>query len=198
MREHAFTQSPHDAMGVMWCGGGGFGDPLKRDVHRIAEDLENGNVSIAVVETVHGAVVDAQTLVIDPAATARKRAEICRSRLARLGGKAAHRRKGVTLFDAARSLAVKRDGQGVFFACADCGTELGGIEENYKLGCLSEHQPITTANPNILDPSIHVDNHVSFRSFYCPGCGTLMDSEVVVDNRPPTHDIQPVVTRSTP
>lgn len=198
MREHAFTQSPHDAMGVMWCGGGGFGDPLKRDVQRIAEDLENGNISVAVAQTVHGAVVDGKTLAVDAAATTRKRAEICRARLTRLGGKAARRRDGVTLFDAARSLAVKRDGQGAFFACVDCGAELGGIGDNYKLGCLSEHQPITTANPNILEPSIHVDNRVTFRTFYCPGCGTLMDSEVVVDGRPPTHDIQPVVTTSTP
>ncbi|XSC47371.1 acetone carboxylase subunit gamma [Bradyrhizobium sp. RDT10] len=64
------------------------------------------------------------------------------------------------------------------------------MERNYKVGCLVESQPITAANPNILDPSIHVDNAVAFRSFYCPGCGSLMDSEVVVDDRPPTHDIQ--------
>jgi N-methylhydantoinase B len=193
MREPAFTQSQHDAMGVIWCGGGGFGDPLKRDVKKIAEDLENGNITVATAETVHGAVVDAKSMTIDAEATERRRAGIRKDRLARLGGKAASRREGKQVFEATRSVSVRRDARDAFFACTDCGTELGGIGENYKLGCLFEHRPITVANPNILEPSIHVDTQVTFRSFYCPGCGTLMDSEVVVDDRPPTHDVNPQV-----
>ncbi|XSC47372.1 hydantoinase B/oxoprolinase family protein [Bradyrhizobium sp. RDT10] len=109
MRERAFMQTKRDAMGVMWCGGGGFGDPLKRSCAYIAEDLANGNISVAVAESVHGAVVDHKTLMVDPRATARRREEIRAARLDRLGRRPAARREGSLLFEASPALAVRRD-----------------------------------------------------------------------------------------
>ncbi|RZU11405.1 N-methylhydantoinase B [Kribbella rubisoli] len=54
-------------------GGGGYGDPLKRDPGRVATDVRNGFVSVGAAEREYGVVVDSSTFEIDEAATARLR-----------------------------------------------------------------------------------------------------------------------------
>jgi N-methylhydantoinase B len=51
------------------AGGGGFGDPLERDPARVAKDVWNGKITAAFAEKWHGVIVDAQTGIIDLAAT---------------------------------------------------------------------------------------------------------------------------------
>ena len=50
-------------------GGGGYGDPLERDVEAVREDVINGYVSIGQARQDYGAVIDPRTLVIDVKAT---------------------------------------------------------------------------------------------------------------------------------
>jgi N-methylhydantoinase B len=44
------------------AGGGGYGNPLEREVGMIESDLRKGLVSIAAVEKYYGVVVDRETL----------------------------------------------------------------------------------------------------------------------------------------
>jgi hypothetical protein len=62
--------------------GGGFGDPLDRDISLIAQDLENGLTTRRSAEKVYG-VAFASDGSVDPAATADRRARCRRERLAR-------------------------------------------------------------------------------------------------------------------
>lgn len=187
-REDPFVQTRNDVFAITWCGGGGFGDPLKRDPILIEQDLEDGNISPTAAEDIFGAVLDRATLTLDRTATSAKRDAI---RKARLDGAtiAARQRKGTTLFQVTPALDVCRDAAGAFYACCDCGVHLGDLGTNHKLSCLISEKPVTASNPLIRDPAIHVDNHVAFREFYCPGCGALMDAEVVVDSAEPNFDI---------
>lgn len=190
LREPPFEQKQSDVMGVMWCGGGGFGDPLRRDPALIERDLEDGNVSAAAAERIYGAVVERATGKLNHDETERRRESLRRERLVRLGNnKAAAKREGRVVHELTPTLGLKMQGGGYFLGCLHCATELGSPEGNYKIHCLSESRPIQDANPNILDPAIHVDAVVTLREFFCPGCGTQMDAEVVVGERPPTHDI---------
>ncbi|PPR11469.1 MAG: Acetophenone carboxylase delta subunit [Alphaproteobacteria bacterium MarineAlpha11_Bin1] len=50
-------------------GGGGFGDPLKRDPHSVARDVWNAKISAAYAREHHKVVVDPSTGVIDKVAT---------------------------------------------------------------------------------------------------------------------------------
>lgn len=54
-------------------GGGGYGDPLERDLDSLQRDIDNGYVSVESAERDYGAVVDRKTLRIDREATAAKR-----------------------------------------------------------------------------------------------------------------------------
>ena len=190
-REQAFDQGRDDVFAVTWCGGGGFGDPLRREPARIQADLDNAAISAAAARSLYGAVVDEAHGLVDAAGTAKLREEIRLDRLHRLGSQvqSLRERPGQTEHALSPALALRRDDRGRFYACAQCGTELGAPPANYKLQCLHEDAPIASSNPLITDPAEHVDDAVTYRRFYCPGCGQLMDTEVVVAHRPPYHDI---------
>jgi N-methylhydantoinase B len=63
-----------DAFLIRGGGGGGYGDPLERAVKEVADDVRQGYVSIKAAAELYGVVVDPVTLVVDRAATERRRA----------------------------------------------------------------------------------------------------------------------------
>jgi N-methylhydantoinase B len=81
----AFPLEPDDVVVMESSGGGGFGDPLDRDLGSIAADLAEGYVTPAAAGADYG-VVFADGGAIDPAATAPRRAALRAARLrVRLG-----------------------------------------------------------------------------------------------------------------
>jgi len=79
------------------------------------------------------------------------------------------------------------------WSCNRCGRELGSAHENYKKACLlysrdprEIHMPIVegkfTFSP---DPQ-----WVRIVEFYCPGCGTQIETEYLPPGHPITHDIE--------
>ena len=71
------------------AGGGGFGNPLERDPHKVVEDIKDDYVSVAAARAQYGVVVKEidrrkQTYEVDTAATEKVRAEMHAAR--RLGG----------------------------------------------------------------------------------------------------------------
>ena len=71
--------APGDAFRLRSGGGGGYGSPLLRSVELVADDVKQGYVSVAAAADLYGVVVDPDTFEVDPAATARLRAEKQRS-----------------------------------------------------------------------------------------------------------------------
>jgi N-methylhydantoinase B len=51
------------------AGGGGWGDPLKRDPEAVARDVQNDKVSPEAARELYGVVLDAETFTVDQAAT---------------------------------------------------------------------------------------------------------------------------------
>ncbi len=58
------------------AGAGGYGDPLKRDIRAIADDLRNGKISRDYAVSRHGVVFADDGLTIDAAGTAARRVEV--------------------------------------------------------------------------------------------------------------------------
>jgi N-methylhydantoinase B len=63
-----------DLLSVEFAGGGGWGDPCRRDVARVRVDVARDYVSVASAQTDYGVVLDAD-LEVDGDATARLRRE---------------------------------------------------------------------------------------------------------------------------
>ena len=63
-----------DVVSVRTPGGGGYGDPLDRDPHKVADDLQDDRISAQAAEQVYGAVIRQGRL--DEAATERLRSRL--------------------------------------------------------------------------------------------------------------------------
>jgi N-methylhydantoinase B len=74
--------------------------------------------------------------------------------------------------------------------CCSCGEDICAAEENYKLHSLCERKSLTEAGPLVNDPAEYVNDEMEFRQFYCPGCATLFENEVIKADAEPVHDKQ--------
>lgn len=76
-----FHPKPGDVVTILTPGGGGYGDPLKRPIAQVRDDVVKGYVSRAAATRDYGVVVaDDDACTVDEAATARRRAEIATTR----------------------------------------------------------------------------------------------------------------------
>jgi len=78
--------------------------------------------------------------------------------------------------------------------CRKCGHSLISARKNYKEGCLVfPRDPATIYDPQIEGERYRFapDKSVSvFVEFYCPRCGTLIETEAMPPGHPPTYDIE--------
>lgn len=58
---------------TMDAAGGGYGDPLEREVDRVEEDVWEGYVSLEAAENSCGVIIDPETGLVDGKATEKKR-----------------------------------------------------------------------------------------------------------------------------
>lgn len=191
LRQQDFVQNPADVYAVLWSAAGGFGDPLDRDPARVAEDVENTDVSGAAAREIYGVAIGEDGKA-DAAATARLRDEIRAARIARGKrpsgeiGKAGGKRRLL----ATANLAVHDTPAGPRHACAKCETDLGPASANYKEHCVRDDRAIQAANPIVGDPKRFLDDTPVFRQFYCPGCGTLIENEIAISGEPVLRDVE--------
>jgi acetophenone carboxylase len=85
------------------------------------------------------------------------------------------------------------DLQAEHWLCNRCGQVIGPARENYKKGCLvydrdprEIHQPILQGPFNFSPDPLWV----RIVEFYCPGCGTQIETEYLPPGHPITHDIE--------
>ena len=71
--ESFYSCNTGDVFEVYASGGGGYGDPYRRDPQRVCDDVCNGLVSVDNAEKLYGVVIDKETSAVDEAGTARLR-----------------------------------------------------------------------------------------------------------------------------
>ena len=151
-----------DALYVRWNGGGGYGDPLARPPEEVARDVRDGLTSTEFAETVYGVVVDAGTGEADPSLTEKKRA-----------GLVAHRKNGAQPAPVA----------GAPVTCKHCGENPAEGDNNWKeCAGLQETVMQTLGGPYASG------GEVLLRSFSCPDCGALLETETAMQGDPYLHD----------
>jgi N-methylhydantoinase B len=182
---------PGDVVEATFSGGGGYGDPLQREPQLVARDVALGYVSVGAADQVYGVVADADGT-LDDAGTQARREAIREERrhwnnASELAGPAVP--KSFTPATGAPPRAVheyvvaRDEGEQRVLACAGCGHVLADYADNYKLGLLVDAGAVTMI-PRVKDPSIFLDEDVQFRRFCCPGCQTLMATEIVRADEP--------------
>lgn len=150
--------SSNDVLGYAFQGGGGYGDPLKRDPMAVRRDVRNGHVSEGAARSQYGVVLaDGE---VDVAATDAARGEIRRRRL---GGN-----KPTRLPDGGEMrISAGR------FSCG-CGCDLGPVSGNWK-----DKAHGYRVDPVMYGPHIRTHAELELREHVCPDCGSLLEAEVV-------------------
>jgi N-methylhydantoinase B len=146
-----------DVLGYAFQGGGGYGDPIKRDPAAVSLDVRNGHVSEAAAAAHYGVVLNGHE--VDKVATDRRRREI---RVSRLGGDAP------TTALAAGDLHITQGR----FACS-CGCDLGSAAGNWK-----EKTRTNVVAPGELGRHIRTHAELEVREHVCLDCGSLLETEV--------------------
>ena len=167
--------------------GGGWGDPLERELDRVAEDLRTGVISRSAATDLYGIALDTSGGV-DAAASNKRRAEI---RAGRMRWTAQRRLTVKPELSRAQRLAPAGEGaehvrtaNGDFFRCR-CGSLLAPSGENWKAYANHAELPAEALGPNI---RLHAQ--LRAHAYACPACGTLLGVEIRRDGEAPLHDIE--------
>jgi N-methylhydantoinase B len=180
-----------DVLAVDIVGGGGYGDPLEREPEKVVSDVREGYVSREASRRVHGVVVT-DACVLDRGATDRERARI---RMSRSTWPWAHEvlqfctpsmytgASGEPAGDVHEYVSARDEGDRRVLACKACGEILSDYREDYRIGLRVDVGPVTEI-PTVDDPSFFLDEEIEFRRFCCPGCQTLMATEIARTGEP--------------
>ncbi|HJX12083.1 MAG TPA: acetone carboxylase subunit gamma [Dehalococcoidales bacterium] len=80
------------------------------------------------------------------------------------------------------------------WCCNRCGRELISARENYKKGCLVyiRKDPGTIYNSPLKGPFSFAPDPgwAMLVEFYCPGCGVMVENEMLPPGHPVTYDIE--------
>jgi acetophenone carboxylase len=77
--------------------------------------------------------------------------------------------------------------------CRTCGSELISARENYKKGCLVYERDPREIHPPLVDAEFNFSpdpEWIRILEFYCPNCGTQIETEYLPPGHPITHDIE--------
>ena len=185
-----------DVFFLQWQGGGGYGDPLTREVEAVAQDLREEKITAAGARVHYGVAFHDDGLVDGPATT-ELRAQARRAR--RLRSTGAVPDAAVLETAGARRLndnLVEVDVAGTrHIACAACGRELADSSSG-TLDLARFEGPSSEAGPQITsDPALYVDETIVFRQLCCPGCWTAVYSGVVPAGHPDhTAEVAPLLS----
>ncbi|MFZ2177738.1 MAG: acetone carboxylase subunit gamma [Rhodococcus sp. (in: high G+C Gram-positive bacteria)] len=90
-------------------------------------------------------------------------------------------------------LAIELDSER--WHCRVCNHDLGNARGNYKEGTLVYDRDPREIHPAVLDPEKYEftfapdPNFCRILEFYCPGCGTQIETEYTAPGHPPTVDM---------
>lgn len=189
LRQVNFHQHPGEVFTVGWSAGAGFGDPLDRDPNMVAADVATRTVSLQAAKEIYGVMVDAASYQVNHKTTESLRKAI---RAYRLEGVVAAGRilDGAKTMELTEQLHLRETADCPHYCCAQCDTDLGPVAQDYKASCHIKDLPLGAANPLIGDPRRFVDAVPVFRAFICPGCGTMIDTEICLEGDQPLRDIR--------
>ena len=79
------------------------------------------------------------------------------------------------------------------WVCHVCAQDIFSARDNYKKGCLVYERDPKEIYPPIFEGEFSLsvaEGYGLFVEFYCPGCGTMIENELLPEGYPPTHDIE--------
>jgi N-methylhydantoinase B len=154
-----------EVLAYSFQGGGGYGDPLRRDPARVARDVKNRLVTAQRAGEMYGVVLRDDGSVEAEATRTRRRA----IRGKRLGGQTP-KTEPPPATGLAEVCPVIDEGKR--FRCV-CGADLGPATQDWKPRATMRRIPAAACGPHL---TLHAE--LELREFVCRDCGTLLEVEV--------------------
>ncbi len=177
-----------DLIYFRWLGGGGYGDFLERSPEMVRSDVVNELVSFRCAQDVYGVHLDEKTLEINREETERLRKEI---KLQRLGYRDISQLKP-TIYQPPKEshrfseyLIVTDIHHVPKIRCRKCGHVFCPVTENWKHYARMRARPLS-----VLGPLMSKTERFVLREFYCPGCATMAEVEMILKDLPFIWEIQ--------
>ena len=175
---------PGDVVQYTFQGGGGYGDPLAREVSSVLKDIEMGHISASRAEEVYGVLENESN-----SETLQSREKLRKARLSR-ANKAEQLsdpklKPGTMLsrFGAGLVLTQTEDNY-LQFEC-ECSHVFCRAEDNWKLFAASFR-----IEGNDLPPAIKVHETMELVEYFCPDCGIQHAVDVKEKDQPILHDLK--------
>ena len=165
-------------------GGSGYGDPLDRDPQMVMEDVKKELTTREYANEVYGVMITPDQKV-DPAGTEKKREVIKKRREGRATTPPASNisDQSASLIRIHEYLEITGNKN---IRCLNCGHVFCDAGKNYKDYALKAEVPGKDLGEHYApDPDF-----VLYHDFYCPGCKTLLDQDVLPPGDPNLWNIQ--------
>ncbi len=178
--------SPGDVLYLHCQGGGGYGDPLKRDPARVQRDVASGRVSVDAARDLYGVCITAEGA-LDAAATATRRGALLAARREEAAQPSTQSHVPIVTAHSRPlddNLVFGRTQTGhETVACRHCARALE--DDQSRLLLARRDAPSRSAGPSVItDPATFIDAQVVFREYFCPGCWSRVHCGLV----PAAHD----------
>jgi len=178
---YAIPVKQYDLILFRWGAGGGYGDPLDRDPEAVLRDLNVNAISLSTAERVYGVVLKPDGMAIDFEATRRKRELIREARLALRKGQPqkinpTEIKRKMMRFHEYLEMVEKHSGKKVM-VCVKCGNQFCSATENYKQFSIYRENDLAGVGGRFLASG--EKPFVTYQEFICPGCGTLLEVDVL-------------------
>jgi len=169
-----------DLFAVTWQGGGGWGDPIERELQALGGDLACGAVSAEAAKEIYGVIVTGDG--IDAAASERERKMIRERRAGRLVSDPDKFCKAKPLGSISESLLVARDGRGLHVVTA-AGYILATGHTRWRSGAVAKCF-------DSLPPEYRITLHqeLGVTAYFCPASGTLLGIDLHERGKIPPED----------
>jgi len=185
VRASSTQVGPRDILYVRPDGGGGYGDPLARDPALVLADVRTRIVSEASAREIYGVVLTPAGNAVDHVATERQRMALRAERIGRIPDIETSTRAAVarTPFRIGEYLQLRREGERSVIQCTWCARDIYSGDGHWKDHVVSRLSSLAVAGPLRTE-----EGPFRLREYFCPGCATALDVEVVMPDEPPLYD----------
>ncbi len=182
-KEDEMPVLPGDVVQYTWQGGGGYGDPLQREVEEVECDIRDGIISAARAETVYGVVPGESAREIEM-----RRERLRKSRLETAdvpANAAGTRAPGQLLTQLGSGLVVARTKDGAMqFECS-CGHSFCDSHDNWKTYAATH-----SISADELPSGMRVHPTLELVEYLCPSCGRRHALDVKERDEPVLQDLK--------
>lgn len=170
--------SDHDVFAVSWQGGGGYGDPLERDMAMVGRDVVAGYVSSQAARDVYGVIWDGE---IQTQASENLRNTMRANRVEAAHVKATF--TGRKILSLSGNLYLGQDAQG-YAIVSEAGAVLSVGDSRWRAGAHA-------VRSETLPPEFNIKLHEKLvvTRFYCPISGTLLAVDIHERDTDPVDDV---------